>query len=187
MTRRQILGGSLGVALGTTTAVPTATAEDKRGDGTPLVLGPFALDKWFLKAVKSAPLGGPLAPLTTPKHEDVTKVLAGCRVYVLDRRVGAPGKDARFADGYPRAVVEGKLAGEWKDGGTTYALHIAEVSVAGTTTDYDKRPPTREVARLTATIHLRGFDGRDSAEAVYHFSSERPAVVYDVIGAHRDG
>jgi hypothetical protein len=187
MTRRQILGGSFGIALGTTAAAPTAAAEDMQGEGTPLVLGPFAIDKWFLKTVKSSPLGGPLEPLSTPKYEDVARVLAGCRVYILDRRISDPGKEARFADGYPKAVVEGKLAAEWKDSGKTYALDIAEVSVSGTDTNYDKKPPARAVGRLTVTIHLRGSDGRDSAEAVYHFSSERPAVVYDVTGAHRDG
>src|SRR5207302_859148 len=103
ITRRQVLGGLSGVALGTAIASPIAVGADKQGEGTLLVIGPFAIDGWFLRTVKSAPLGGPLEPLTTPKHEDIAKVLAGCKVYVLDRRVGLPGKDARFADGYPKA------------------------------------------------------------------------------------
>ena len=59
---------------------------------------------------------------------------------------------------------------------------MAEVSVVGTVTDYDKRPPPGG-GLLTVTIHLRGSDGRDSGEAVYHFSSDRPAAVYDISGA----
>ena len=185
VTRRHVLAGLSGVTLGSLVASP-ATAADPPAEGAPLLFGPFAIDKWFLKVVESSPLGGPLEPLSTPKHEDVAKVLAACRVYVIDRRAGPAGKGARFAkDGYPLVVAGGKLSGEWRDGKTTYVLHVDELSILGTHTGYDVEPAYRELGRLHVAFHLRGSDGRGSADAVYNFSSDRPLIAYDITGAVR--
>lgn len=185
-TRRQALGAPVGVALGTVSAVPAAASDDPPGESAPLVLGPFAIDRWFLRAVRTAPLGG--HPLTAPRHEDVAKALADCRVYVLDRRVGPAGRDARFAGaGWPKLATEGKWFSEWRDGGKAFTLLVADVSVGGTSTVHGRGLPYRELGRVTVSVRLRGSDGRDSADAAYNFSSDLPAVVYDVTGATRGG
>lgn len=138
VSRRQALGLLSAPVVGVTVAGLGRAAEGGKDDpGEHLVVGPFQIDGWFLKTVERAPLGGPLEPLSTPRPGDLTKVLAGCRVYVLERRAGT-NKAARFAtDDYPKVVVEGPLAGEWKDGKKKFVVSVAAVTATGVETHYD--------------------------------------------------
>ena len=186
MTRRQVLGVHAGAALGVAATSPPVAADDRPGQGSLFVVGPLSIAGWFLRAARTAPLGGPLMPLTTPRPEDVAKVLAGCRVYVLDWRTGPAGAGGRLAGpGWPKLAAEGILSGRWQEGDKSYALHVAGVSVGGTVTRAERGVEFRELGRVTVALHLRGSEGRDSADATYVFSSDDTRLVYDVTGAVR--
>jgi hypothetical protein len=190
VSRRQALGMlSAPVAVASMAGRACAADGEKDDPGEHLVVGPFQIDGWFLKTVKKAPLGGPFEPLSTPRHSDLAKALADCRVYVLDRRVGPNVNAARFAkDDYPKVVAEGPLGGEWQDGKQTFVVAVAAVTTTGVESHYEgKGPPYRVVEGITVTIRLWGRDDRDVAQAVYHFSSDEPVVAYDITGVVRRG
>ena len=161
-----------------------AANDKKPTDNAPIVLGPFNIGKWFLKSYADEErLGDPsVESLTSPKCVDVAKLLADCRLYLLDRREDMPGKGIRFADDKPIAMIEGKMAGKWKEDGKAYALYVADLSIGGVDTVYNKGLSYRSTGGITVKIHLYGSDGKNTSEAVFAFTSDRPAVKYDING-----
>ncbi|QJW97372.1 hypothetical protein [Frigoriglobus tundricola] len=183
VSRRRALGCvPAAVCTALSSSTNSAHAADKEA-GNIILLGPFRIDGWFLKARETSPLGGPLQPLSTPKSEDVVKVLSGCQLYLLDRRIGADPKKARFADSDSvEVLMGGTISGEWKDGKKTFTLSVATAeAIAGGTSYKEGVLPTRGWG-LNISIHLWGTDGQDTVQAIYHFSSDKPRLRYDITG-----
>lgn len=119
-------------------AVPAPAGEDEprsKAQGELLVIGPIPLRKLYenIKTPAGKKVRDAIPKWGGPDDKAICESLAGCKIYVLDRRVSTPKGEWAFVDrhsGYPKILAEGRFSFDLKDKkGEDFRIQIEEVSI----------------------------------------------------------